>query len=114
VPDYLETTLRTVVDILGFPATISRSSRFNLDPALRGQARVVAAAALAQATHYVNAPGGRALYDAAVFARHGMALSFLSPYDGRFVHLLPALMTTDAEEIRSDVLATSWLTDDRE
>lgn len=107
--DYLEAGLRLVVDTLGLSAVISRSSRLNLDPDLRGQDRVIAAAKAAGATEYINPPGGRALYDHDAFERHGLVLSFLPPYQGRFFQLLPALMTVDTRDIREDVLQTSHL-----
>lgn len=109
VADYLEAALRMVVDMLGFSVVIARSSHLNLDPALKGQARVVAVAKAVGATHYINAPGGRALYQPDAFVRNGITLSFLSPYEGRFFQLLPALMKNDPREIRDDVQATAQL-----
>jgi WbqC-like protein family len=105
VIDYLEASLRLVAELLGFNTVITRSSVLGLDPSLRGQPRVLAVAQASGATHYINAPGGRALYDAAAFDRAGIQLSFLSPYQGRFVQFLPALMTTDVAEIRGDIIS---------
>jgi hypothetical protein len=107
--DFLEDGLRLVADLLGLPPRLCRSSALGLDPDLRGQDRVIAAASAMGATQYVNAPGGRGLYDAAEFARAGIDLSFLCPYEGRFPYLLPALMSSDPQEIREDVLATTRL-----
>ena len=107
--DFLEDGLRLVADLLGLAPRLSRSSALGLDPGLRGQDRVIAAAAAVRATQYVNAPGGRGLYDAAEFVRAGIDLSFLCPYEGRFPHLLPALMSSDPQEIRADVLETTRL-----
>ena len=45
VIDFLEEGLRLVVDVLGVDVTIRRSTTLQLDPALRGQERLVAAAA---------------------------------------------------------------------
>ena len=97
------------MNLLGLTPRLSRSSVLGLDPGLRGQDRVIAAASAVGATQYVNAPGGRSLYDAAEFARAGIDLSFLCPYEGRFPHLLPALMSSDPQEIREDVLETTHL-----
>src|SRR5688572_13336722 len=80
-----------VLDILGISVAISRSSAF--DPWLRAQARVIAAAKAAGATHYLNSPGGHSLYDSQAFAKEGIELNFLPPYDGSHVYLLPALLT---------------------
>jgi hypothetical protein len=107
--EFLEDGLRLVAELLSLSPRLSRSSILGLDPELRGQDRVIAAASAAGATQYVNAPGGRGLYDAADFARAGIDLSFLCPYQGRFPHLLPALMSSDPKEIRGDVLETTRL-----
>lgn len=88
---------------------ITRSSTLDLDASLRGQARVIAAAALVQTTTYVNRPTGRALYNADTFTHAGTELAFLVPYQGEFFRILPALMTKPAEEIRKDIRATSQL-----
>jgi hypothetical protein len=104
--DFLEQGLRLVAGLLDLPAVISRSSRLNLDPSLRGQARVIAIATAVGATEYVNAPGGRTLYEPCAFERAGMALAFLEPYGGRFQHLLPPLMIEPAADVRRDVMAT--------
>jgi hypothetical protein len=109
VVDSLETGLRLVIDLLGFDTVITRTSSLPLDQSLRGQARVLAAAAMVNATHYVNSPGGRAIYEPEAFARADIKLAFLVPYEGRFFHLLPALMQEPSEEIRRDVLITSRL-----
>lgn len=106
VIDYLEEGLQLTTEILGFNVKISRSSRFNVDPSLRGQSRVIAVAKSAGATHYLNPPGGRSLYDPLAFEREGLQLSFLPPYEGQFFHLLPALMTLEPEVIREDIRAT--------
>jgi hypothetical protein len=106
VIDYLEEGLRLTTEILGFDTRITRSSRFNLEPCLRGQSRVIAAAKSAGATHYINPPGGRSLYDPSIFERATLKLSFLPPYKGQFFHLLPALMTVEPELIRADIRNT--------
>jgi WbqC-like protein family len=109
VVDYLEAGLRLVIDLIQIDAAIMRSSTLKLDPSLRGQARVIAAIQAAGATHYVNAPGGRALYDAATFRQAGIELAFLTPYDGRLRSMLFALMTESSTEVGDDVRATTHL-----
>jgi hypothetical protein len=109
VIDYLEAGLRLVIDLIQIDAAILRSSALKLDPSLRGQARVIAAMQAVGGTRYVNAPGGRALYDAATFRQAGIELAFLRPYDGRFRYMLPALMTESSTKIADDVHATTRL-----
>lgn len=92
VTDFLESGLRLVLDLLDLHTPILRSSVLGLDPALRAQDRILAIAHARGATHYLNSPGGRDLYDPESFARKGIELEFLQPYEGAFMHLLPALM----------------------
>jgi hypothetical protein len=106
VMDFLETTLVEVGALLGFQPRFLRSSTLGIDPALRGQDRVIAIARATGASHYLNAPGGRPLYDPASFADAGLALEFLTPYAGPNVRMLPALVTQAPESLRADVLAT--------
>jgi hypothetical protein len=103
VVDYLESGLRLVNDLLGIDTTITRSSELAVDPSLRGQDRVLAILGCRGATHYLNAPGGRDLYDANDFARTGITLEFLPAYEGEFFQLLQALMKTDPQRIRHDI-----------
>lgn len=109
VVDYLEEGLALVADVVGLKTTLRRSSTLALDPALRGQDRVIAAAQAVGATAYVNPPGGRDLYEPEAFRRVGIELSFLVPYEGRFFQLLPALMNEEPAEIHADVLAQTRL-----
>ena len=105
VVGFLEGLLVFTAAQLGFTPAVRRSSSLDVDPALRGQARVLAIADAVGATAYLNAPGGRALYDADSFAARGMSLEFLSPYTGPWVHLLPALLQASPAQLRADVLA---------
>jgi hypothetical protein len=70
-----------------------------LDPALRGEARVIEIARALGATRYVNSPGGRALYTAGRFAQRGIELRFLAPYGGTQDSILALLSTAPAEAI---------------
>jgi hypothetical protein len=106
VVGFLEATLTGVGALLGFQPRMRRSSSLAIDPDLRGQERVIAIARAVGATHYLNAPGGRALYTPAAFAEAGLALEFLPPYSGPHVQLLPSLVSLPPERLREDVLAT--------
>jgi hypothetical protein len=64
---------------LGLERPLLTSSTSFLSLGQRGAARVVALCRTAGATTYVNAPGGRELYDPQAFARAGIALRFLEP-----------------------------------
>lgn len=106
VVDFLEDGLALVSGLLGLRRPMVRSSTLGIDPALRGQARILAIAAARGATEYVNPPGGRHLYDEAAFARAGITLRFLPDYAGAYPRLLPALVSDTPAAIRADVLAS--------
>lgn len=85
---------------------VVRSSSLDIDPALRGQERVIAIVKALGGTHYVNPPGGRALYDHTSFAQAGLELRFLTPFGGSLESILTRLLSeapgTLAAEIRDE------------
>lgn len=106
VVDYLEDGLRLVADLLELKPRMLRSSTLDVEPALRGQDRIIAIVQALGGSDYVNAPGGRHLYDPDRFAAAGLQLSFLPPYPGRHPFLLPALLESGPTAVRADVLQT--------
>jgi WbqC-like protein family len=109
VIDYLENSVRLVAELLRLNIPIVRSSALKISPLVRGQDRVIAIAKALSAARYVNAPGGRALYDPQFFQLAGIELSFLTPYRGPYVHLLQSLMMEQPDDIRADVIANCQL-----
>ena len=71
--------LKGLASTLGITCRFETSSTIEHDRTLSGQDRVIELCKRVGATHYFNASGGRALYDAAAFADAGMALSFVEP-----------------------------------
>jgi hypothetical protein len=63
---------------LGLPKTWSQASVCALPAELRAQARILALCRAKSATAYVNAGGGRSLYEPAAFEAAGVALRFLA------------------------------------
>lgn len=80
--DYISGLLKTCCRLLEIPFNVTRSSALNLPYELRGQDRILAIARHFRAETYVNAPGGRALYDAEIFQKQGIKLRFLTDYQG--------------------------------
>lgn len=109
VVDFLEDGLRLVASLLDLRPRILRSSSLAIDPGVKGQERILSIVQAVGGSRYVNAPGGRHLYDAPAFARAGAPLSFLAPYHGRYPFLLPALLGDGPSAVREDVLATTKL-----
>ena len=101
--DYLERNLRAALDCLGIACPMIRSSSLEVDPALRGQQRILAIAGQLGATRYLNSPGGRELYDDEAFARAGMRLEFLEPATGSPASLLERLCSEAPDGILADV-----------
>jgi hypothetical protein len=103
--DYLERQLVAVRDLFGLSCRFQCSSGLDIDPALRAQDRILAILGRLEASHYVNAPGGRALYDETAFADAGVRLHFLPDYQGSTWSLLHELAVRTAEDIAGDILA---------
>ncbi len=101
--DYLCDTLAWQAQVLGQGRPMRRSSELDIDPELRAQDRIIAIAREVGATQYVNAPGGRELYDASGFAKAGLKLHFLSEYGGRFESMLQRLALEDPVEIAAEI-----------
>lgn len=105
--DYIERNLGAVAAYLGIATPMYRSSSCGVSADVRGAARVRAVARAHGATQYVNAPGGRGLYDPAAFAAEGLSLEFLAPYEGERYCMLHALAVDPADALASD--AAAWV-----
>ncbi len=101
--DYLEAGLRLVARELGLETEIVRSSAYGIGRELSGERRIIAIAKATGASRYINAPGGKVLYDSVTFGAASLELCFLAPYRGRFRHLLFDLMQEDPAIIAADV-----------
>jgi hypothetical protein len=105
VCDYLERLLRVCCDAMGLSFVTVRTSALDLDPALHGEARVLAAAQRLGATRYVTLEGGRSLYSADAFRRHGIDLHILPAWRGAQWSILHQLLTEPAERIAAEIRA---------
>jgi hypothetical protein len=77
--DFLSDGLQQVSGYLGLQRKWCMSSSLQKDNNLRGQDKVLAICQELGATHYINMPGGKTLYDAESFAKLGIQLSFIQP-----------------------------------
>ena len=59
------------------------------------------------ARHYVNAPGGRALYDPQRFADNGIELCFLNDYPGSRISILNRLLAEARDRLAMDIGAAA-------
>lgn len=102
VVDFLEQGLELTCALLGLRGPALRSSSLAIDPRLHGQARILEIVTRLGATQYINAPGGRELYDPKIFSSARIELSFLPAFDGQAYQLLPALLSDDLDRVRAE------------
>ncbi|MFP3553216.1 WbqC family protein [Paraburkholderia sp. SIMBA_049] len=105
VVDYLESTLAYVARQVRLPWSVVRSSSLSVPQSFRGQDRIIEIARRVGATHYINSPGGRDLYNAEVFAQAGMTLEFLPPYAGPSGSMLGRMLAEPADLLWQDISA---------
>ncbi|MEO1614383.1 MAG: WbqC family protein [Planctomycetota bacterium] len=74
---FLENSIRLLAEQLVPPVKLIRSSTIDIDHGLAGQSKVLAICKALEATEYVNAIGGRELYDPDVFDRRGVPIRFI-------------------------------------
>jgi hypothetical protein len=103
--DYAERHIAVACELLGLTCRLVRSSALDIDPTLRAQERILAILRAVGAQAYLNAPGGRALYQPEAFAAHGVSLHFLEDYVGPTWSLLQRLASETAEALREDILS---------
>ncbi len=103
--DYLVRGLASVSSMLGFTCRFERSSPLNIAPDIHGQDRILTIASHFDATHYVNAPGGKDLYQQEAFNERGITLEFLPDYTGNYTSILERLLSEPAEAITSEIRA---------
>lgn len=93
--DYIAGLLEEVARLMGLPWNVVRSSSLETPEHLRGQARILEIARRLGATRYLNAPGGRDLYETRAFADAGIELGFLEPWAGAGGSILQRLADDD-------------------
>lgn len=76
---FLDYQLHRICDYLGLNPQWYISSQLVKDAKLRGQNKILSICDVLGATHYVNVPGGKALYDKHSFVARGLKLSFIQP-----------------------------------
>jgi hypothetical protein len=107
--DYMERLLARAAAALGLPWRTVRSSTFGTPDDLHAQDRILSIAKAVGARRYVNAPGGREMYDAEAFAEAGVELRFLSDYEGSFASILARLLQEPAEAVAEEIAANTKL-----
>jgi len=105
--DYIVRLLEEIVCYLGLPWRVMRSSALDLPPSLRGQERILEIVQRLGARRYVNASGGRDLYDPVAFEQAGVELRLLSDYAGSTASILTRLLTEHRDALSGDILKST-------
>lgn len=105
--DYLERLLHDIVSRLGLRWHTIRSSSLDVPDSFHGQDRIIEIASRLGATRYINASGGRALYDPQRFASAGIELCFLDDYPGPSSSILHRILEEDPQSLSDDIVAAS-------
>ena len=97
---FLEFSIRKICDYIGIHSEIIVSSRLEKNNALRSQEKILDICKRLKADHYINAIGGKSLYEQAEFNNQGIKLSFVQPtsfiYTQRSNPFIPSLSIIDA------------------
>ena len=75
--DYLANSIEKTASLLGIGTVFIRTSKTQMAPELRGQARVIEICRQLGAASYLNAIGGVKLYNCAEFEKAGLTLKFV-------------------------------------
>lgn len=115
--DLLESTLRSCCAYLEIDTPLVRSSELQM-PVMPPQERVLCFCSELNATTYINASGGRQLYDVDVFEKHGVELKFLHSQPREYsqqtdvfnsmLSIIDVMMFNSISEIKTH-LSSFWL-----
>ena len=101
--DYIVRILDYVAEYLQLPRNMIRSSSLNVPSSFRGQDRILEVARRVGSKRYINAPGGRDLYDPAIFESAEIELNFLPDYSGPVTSILSRIMAEPQEQIAREI-----------
>jgi hypothetical protein len=119
VAEFNANLIETIARYLRIDTQFVASSALDVDPALRGQSRILAICKAQGADLYVNASGGVELYDRAGFEAEGIELRFIAadlrPYR-QLGHeplvglsIIDVLMFNSVDSIRTELWRSHWL-----
>ncbi len=77
---FIQSSLETIAKHIGIKAEIIPVSLAEEKEGMKGQDRIVNICVREEATEYINMPGGKSLYDAEIFLKHNIKLSFIDPH----------------------------------
>lgn len=101
--EFIMRSLHLICEILDIDFKPIYSSALGINN-LSGQDRVIEIVKNLGGTQYINAPGGRKLYDKKSFKEAGIQLSFLPDYEGSMMSILQRVINEPATCIRSEII----------
>jgi len=101
--EYLEKTLIATGRLLGLNPTMIRASSIARKVGMTGEEYIVSLCKELSADTYVNAPGGKTLYQRERFEREGIVLSFLSDYIGPKTNVLERILNEEIKDLREEL-----------
>jgi len=101
---YLCRLLIDICSILDIPCQMMLASELDIPNAQSGQDRILAILKELSATKYINAPGGKDLYDKVYFDQQNIELEFLSDYSGSNLSILHRLCTEKSSTIKQEII----------
>jgi hypothetical protein len=107
--DYIARLLELATAYCGLRREVVRSSTLAIPADIHGQDRILEIARRLGAKRYVNAPGGRGLYDAAAFDQAEIELRFLTDYPGPTASILTRILRDDRHDLAADIKAATVL-----
>lgn len=92
---YLGYQLTSICEYLDIKCRFLYASELNVETTIKGQERILSLCKMLQTTRYINANGGKHLYNEQAFEQVGIKLNFIQPslqtyqqYDNDFVNFL--------------------------
>ena len=107
--DYLANSIEKTASLLGIGTVFIRTSKTQMAPELRGQARVIEICRQLGAASYLNAIGGVKLYNCAEFEKAGLTLKFVKAGDIRYTQTFGS--SKSADQFCADLLGSSAAAD---
>lgn len=104
---YITKILNSIIRLLDIQCHVVRSSDLVLPDDLKGQDRIITISQHFKAKTYINAPGGKSLYDESTFKKHGLELRFLSDYQGPKQSILARLLTENLSHVKKEIVTQS-------
>jgi len=105
--DYLVTQLQEVSSRLDLSTQIVKASSLRLNSDEGAADRVMQIVKQLDGDAYVNAPGGRALYEHRSFLDAGIQLHFLCDYPGSSTSILHRLLHEDPQALRNEIVTAT-------